>query len=185
MRNLWIASVLVLLSFSLSASEAAQEEPEGPQLEVLSSEAVYLGQPLADSALQQRLAERRASSAGIIDSYNVWPSFQNVKFKANSTITGHAYQICQNQRLIFGNLLYVFATSGSVDIRVQINLNKGGGSFTCNFSNITLGFWQLSCEADPRAISPSYYKATAKYTVTRGGNGSGKETAWFDLFDPC
>ena len=65
---------------SLTASEAAQES-EGPELR-FESEAEYIGPVFDDDALRQRQG-RRESSAGLIDVYNVWTSFQKVNLKSN------------------------------------------------------------------------------------------------------
>ena len=182
MRNLWIGSLLVLLSFSLSASEAAQEEPDGPELKVLSSEATYVGPLLDDRAVQQRVARQRELGTGAIDVYNVWTSYQKVKLKSNLTIVGHSYQICQqDSRLVFATLIW--SGTGGIEVRVQHTLNRGGGTFTCDFDVTVFDFWLLTCEIDARDVRPGFYKVTSKHTVTRGGSGGGKETAWFDVFD--
>ncbi len=135
MRNVWISALLVPLFLSLTASEAAQE-PEGPELKVLSSEAEYVGPVFPDASLQQRLAEQRNAGTGVINVYNVWTSFQKVKLKNNLSIVGHSYRICldRHSTLYFGNL--IFNGGGPIQVRLQIKLNKGGGTFLCDY-NVT------------------------------------------------
>lgn len=184
MRKLWIGTLLVPFVLALTATKAAVE-PAQRELQLLSAEAEYVGALLADSALEQRIARQRAEATGVIDFYNVWTSFQKVKLKSNLTITGHSYQICQNvnRSVFFGNL--IFAGSGPLTVRLQITLNRGGGSFVSDFNIPSLGFWMITGEVPSSAIPPGYYKITAKYTVISGGSGSGKETAWFDIFSSC
>ena len=72
--------MLIPTILSLTASEAAQES-EGPELR-FESEADYIGPVFDDDALRQRQG-RRESSAGLIDVYNAWTSFQKVNLKSN------------------------------------------------------------------------------------------------------
>ena len=183
MRKLWIGTLLAPFVLSLTATKAAVE-PSQRELRVLSSEATYVGPFLDDQALRRRQALQREQGTGVIDVYNVWTSSQKVKLKSNLTIVGHSYQLCQDDRQMFFAHL-IFNGGGSIEVQVQHKLNNGGGTFSCTHNVTTSDFWLLTCEIDPREIRPGYYKVTSKYTVTRGGFGGGKETAWFDMFSSC
>ena len=182
MRKLWIGTLLAPFVLSLTATKAAVE-PTQQELQVLSSEATYVGPLLDDQALQRRQALQREQGTGDIDVYNVWTSFQKVSLKNNLTIVGHSYQLCQGDPMFFGHL--IFNGGGPIEVQVQHKLNNGGGMFSCTFNVNTSDFWLLTCEVDPHEIRPGYYKVTSNYKVTRGGSGGGKETAWFDIFGSC
>ena len=182
MRVLWIGTVLVPTFLSLAASEAAQES-EGPELR-FESEAEYIGPVFDDDALRQRQG-RHESSAGLIDVYNVWTSFQKVKLKSNLTIVGHSYQICQDLHptMTFASLVYAY--DGPLTIRVEHRLSSGGGTIPCTVTVPGLGLWLLTCSGPPIEIRPGFYKVTSTHTVTSGGSGSGKETTSFDMLGSC
>lgn len=149
-----------------------------------SHEATYVGPMLGDSALQRRLTQRDSTASGAIDVYNVWTSFQKVKLKNNFTITGHSYQICQDlhNTMYFASL--IFAADGPIELTSQHKL-KGGPTLECSGDIPTIGFWIVTCGGSPRNLRPNFYKVTSTYRVSRGGSGSGKETAMFDLFAVC
>ncbi|MGH9459828.1 MAG: hypothetical protein ACRD1X_01315 [Vicinamibacteria bacterium] len=202
MRNLWIGTRLVPFTWIgnllvpillLLAASAAAQEPEGPELRVLNSEAQYLGPVLSDHAEEQRLAQRRQALAGDIDVYNVWTSFQKIKFNSNYTIVGHSYQICQDlhSTLTFGSLIY--ALYSPIQVQVEHRLSGGGGVFTCAYDLPATGEWLLTCDISSRELRAAcdgpdtacFYKVKSTHRVTGGGSGSGKETASFDVYASC
>jgi hypothetical protein len=202
MRNLWIGVRLVCTSWIgklvvtfllFLTTAAAAQGPKGPELRVLDSEAQYFGPVLSDQAEKQRLAQRRRALAGDIDIYNVWTSFQNIKFKSNFTITGHSYQICQdrNPQIIFGSLIY--ALESPIQVLVDHKVSGGGGTFSCGYELPATGEWLLTCNISSRDLGSEcdgpdtacFYKVTSTHRIVGGGSGSGKETASFDVYATC
>ena len=105
---------------------------------------------LDDRALRQRLLGR-TPSAGAIDVYNVWTSFQEPEIASNLSLTGRSYQICSdsNRSIFFGSL--IFNSANSVEVPVTHNLsNAQKRSTTCTFDVNLPGWWLLMCEGDIR-----------------------------------
>lgn len=181
MRNFWIGTLLVAFVFGAPTAFNAAEEPEVRSIKPLTSEAIYLGPMMDDRALEQRTLRRRAQQAGAIDVYNVWPSEKNITMNNIFEIKGHNYGVCiSNGSIFFGHVIFSF--QDSLDVRVVYTLSKASRltateTFTLNGG----GYWLLRSQYDLGNFAVGYYKVKSKYTVTRGGSGSGSEAAFFDV----
>jgi hypothetical protein len=183
MRNLWIGTLLVAFVCAAPTAFTAAEGPEIQSMKSLTSEAIYLGPMMDDRALEQRTGQR-AQQTGAIDVYNVWLSENRITMNNNLEIKGHNYGICAtNGSVFFGHV--IFAYQDSLDVRVVYTLSKASQlTATETFTISGGGYWLLTNQYSLGNFPVGYYKVKSKYTVTRGGSGSGSETAFFDVL-PC
>jgi hypothetical protein len=181
MRNLWIGTLLVAFVLGAPTAFNAAEEPEVRSIKPLASEAIYLGAMMDDRALEQRTLRRHAQQGGAIDVYNVWPSARRITMNNTLELKGHNYAVCTSDgSIFFGHMIFAF--QNSVDVRVVYTFSKAARRTATEVFTINGGgYWLLWNQYDIRDFPVGYYKVKSKYTVTRGGSGSGVEAAFFDV----
>ena len=183
MRKLWIGCLILGMTTPTTwAAEEAQQVP-ARQIQSRHGKAIYLGARLEGMGPREAGRPKAATATGDIDFYNVWTSFFDIDINNDLSLDGHAYVMCSNidDSIFYGHLIYSF--EDFLEVRVRYDWSKADRLTATTFFNLNggPGFFLLVDEFDIDSFRDGYYKVVAKYAVTGGGNGSGKETCYFDV----
>jgi hypothetical protein len=185
MRKIWTTCLITGLTVTSLAVVCAAKEAETRTIAPHGSRAIYLGERLDGLGLRQLGPPKTATTSGAIDVYNVWTSFTDIDIRSNLELTGHSYVLCSNidDSIFYGHLIYSFLDF--IEVRVVYNWSIADRLTATTFFNLNNGpgFFLLVDEFDIRDFRDGYYKVKARYTVTGGGSGSGKESCFFDVLD--
>jgi len=184
MRNILVGCLAFGLTAAAALAAGPAAEPAAEAIAPRHSKAVYLGLSPQGLGALQRSVPKPAAASGDIDAYNVWTSFEDIDIFNDLSLEGHSYVMCSNfdDSIFYGHLIYSY--EDFIEVRVKYDWSIADRLTATVFFDLNggPGYFLLVDEFDIDSFDNGYYKLKVKYTVTGGGNGSGKESCFFDVF---